>query len=80
MAKKVPVPAAGRDPREREDVARLEEQLLARLNREGRGVLGLGGCNTVLAVHIDTFPTHIASLPVAVNIQCHSHRHKELDL
>ncbi len=79
MAKKVLLRPLGR-PGEREDVARLEEQLLARINREGRGVLGLGGCNTVLAVHVDTFPTHIASLPVAVNIQCHSHRHKELDL
>ncbi len=79
MAKKVLLRPLGR-PSEREDVARLEEQLLARINREGRGVLGLGGCNTVLAVHVDTFPTHIASLPVAVNIQCHSHRHKELDL
>ncbi len=79
MAKKVLLRPLGR-PSEREDVARLEEQLLARLNREGRGVLGLGGCNTVLAVHVDTFPTHIASLPVAVNIQCHSHRHKEVDL
>ncbi len=79
MAKKVLLRPLGR-PSEREDVARLEEQLLARINREGRGVLGLGGCNTVLAVHVDTFPTHIASLPVAVNIQCHSHRHKEADL
>ncbi|VAW38223.1 Fumarate hydratase class I, alpha region; L(+)-tartrate dehydratase alpha subunit [hydrothermal vent metagenome] len=79
MAKKVLLRPLGR-PSEREDVARLEEQLLTRLNREGRGVLGLGGCNTVLAVHVDTFPTHIASLPVAVNIQCHSHRHKEVDL
>ncbi|GBE13014.1 L(+)-tartrate dehydratase subunit alpha [bacterium BMS3Bbin14] len=79
MAKKVLLRPLGR-PSEREDVARLEEQLLTRMNREGRGVLGLGGCNTVLAVHVDTFPTHIASLPVAVNIQCHSHRHKEVDL
>lgn len=63
---------------DREDVARLEKKVLDRINREGRGVNGLGGCNTALAVHIDTFPTHIASLPVAVNIQCHSHRHKEI--
>lgn len=62
----------------RKDVAQLEQEILARINKEGRGVHGLGGCNTALAVHIDTFPTHIASLPVAVNIQCHSHRHKEV--
>jgi fumarate hydratase subunit alpha len=63
---------------EREDVAQLEQEILERINNEGRGVHGLGGCNTALAVHVDTFPTHIASLPVAVNIQCHSHRHKEV--
>ena len=65
---------------EREDVAVLEEEILARINRQGQGVLGLGGCNTALAVHVDTFPTHISGMPVAVNIQCHSHRHKEVDL
>jgi fumarate hydratase subunit alpha len=65
-------------PSSREDVARLEQEILVRINMEGQGVHGLGGCNTALAVHIDTFPTHIASLPVAVNIQCHSHRHKEI--
>jgi len=65
---------------DRSDVAELEKKLLARINQEGRGVHGLGGCNTALAVHVETFPTHIASLPVAVNIQCHSHRHKEVVL
>lgn len=64
----------------REDVARIEADMLDRINRAGCGVLGLGGCNTALAVHVDTCPTHIGSLPVAVNIQCHSHRHKEVDL
>ncbi len=64
----------------RDDIASLEGELLERINRDGRGVQGLGGCNTALAVHVDTFPTHIASLPVAVNIQCHSHRHKEIVL
>lgn len=48
------------------------------MNEQGAGVHGLGGCNTALAVHIDAFPSHIASLPVAVNIQCHAHRHKEV--
>jgi fumarate hydratase subunit alpha len=66
------------EPAGRNDVAQLEEELLARINNKGRGVHGLGGCNTAMAVHIETYPTHIASLPVAVNIQCHSHRHKEM--
>ena len=64
----------------RDDVASLERDLLERINLQGRGVHGLGGCNTALAVHVVTHPTHIASLPVAVNIQCHSHRHKEVIL
>jgi fumarate hydratase subunit alpha len=68
------------EPSGREDVARIEAEVLARVNQAGRGVLGLGGCNTALAVHVETFPTHIASLPVAVNIQCHSHRHKQIVL
>jgi fumarate hydratase subunit alpha len=63
---------------EREDVAELEQLILTRLNREGQGVEGMGGNNTALAVHLEIFPTHIASLPVAVNIQCHAHRHKEV--
>ena len=61
-------------------VAEIEERLLQRLNNEGQGVMGWGGVNTALAVHMETFPTHIASLPVAVNIQCHAHRHKEIEL
>lgn len=65
------------EPHPRSDVAELERNILARLNREGQGVEGMGGCNTALAVHLEVFPSHIASLPVAVNIQCHAHRHKE---
>ena len=65
---------------QRGDVAELEREILARLNREGQGVEGMGGSNTALAVHLELFPTHIASLPVAVNIQCHAHRHKEVIL
>ncbi len=64
----------------RVDVAGLEQEILARLNREGQGVEGMGGSTTALAVHLEVFPTHIASLPVAVNIQCHAHRHKEVVL
>ncbi|NWG04117.1 MAG: fumarate hydratase [Syntrophaceae bacterium] len=59
------------------DIAKLEEELLEKINRLGIGPLGLGGRVTALDVHIETFPTHIASLPVAVNIQCHCGRHKE---
>jgi fumarate hydratase subunit alpha len=56
--------------------AGLEADLLARINALGVGPQGLGGDTTALAVLIETGPCHIASLPVAVNIECHSHRHK----
>jgi fumarate hydratase subunit alpha len=56
--------------------ARMEHDLLARINALGLGPQGLGGDTTALAVLIETAPCHIASLPVAVNIECHSHRHK----
>jgi fumarate hydratase subunit alpha len=58
-------------------IAKLEEELLEEINRLGVGPQGLGGTVTALDVHIETYPTHIASLPVAVNIQCNCHRHKE---
>ncbi len=61
----------------RADVAALEEDILTKVNEQGVGVQGLGGNHTALAVHIKSFPSHIASLPVAVNIQCHSHRYKQ---
>ena len=64
----------------REDLARLEEELLEKINRLGLGPLGFGGLNTALAVHIEAFPTHIASLPVAVNLQCHAVRIKKIRL
>jgi fumarate hydratase subunit alpha len=60
--------------------AALEEELLAEVNRLGIGPQGLGGSTTSLDVHIEFHPCHIASLPVAVNIQCHSARHKEVEL
>ena len=59
------------------EIAKLEEELLVQINKLGIGPAGLGGTVTALDVHVETFPTHIASLPVAVNIQCHSSRHKE---
>lgn len=56
-------------------VKELEEELLATINRLGIGPGGLGGSTTALAVNIGTYPTHIAGLPVAVNICCHVNRH-----
>ncbi|MDD5064624.1 MAG: fumarate hydratase [Phycisphaerae bacterium] len=56
--------------------AQLEADLLSRINALGLGPQGLGGDTTALACLIETAPCHIASLPVAVNIECHSHRHK----
>lgn len=62
------------------EVAELEAEILDRVNRIGIGPQGFGGLTTALAVHVETFPCHIASMPVAVNIQCHSARHKEVVL
>ena len=56
--------------------ADMERRLLQRINRLGIGPQGMGGATTALAVLIETHPCHIASLPVAVNIECHSHRHR----
>jgi len=58
-------------------VAQMEGELFERINKLGIGPGGLGGRVTCLAVNIETFPTHIASIPLAVNIQCNAHRHKE---
>ncbi len=62
------------------ETAELEAELLDRINALGIGPQGLGGSITALAVHVETHPAHIASLPVAVNLQCHSARHKEAEL
>ena len=56
--------------------AKLEEELLEGINSLGIGPQGFGGRTTALAVNIEKFPTHIAGLPVAVNINCHVARHK----
>lgn len=56
-------------------VRELEEEMLRRINQTGIGPGGLGGTTTALAVNIETYPTHIAGLPVAVNICCHVNRH-----
>jgi fumarate hydratase subunit alpha len=59
------------------EVAQLEKEILAGVNALGIGPMGYGGSTTALAVHAEVSPTHIVSLPVAVNLQCHSARHKE---
>jgi fumarate hydratase subunit alpha len=59
------------------EVAKIEEELLEEINKLGIGPQGFGGRSTALAVNIETFPAHIASMPVAINIQCHVARHKE---
>jgi fumarate hydratase subunit alpha len=63
---------------ENKTVANLEDVLLDKINKLGIGPQGLGGRTTALAVNVETFPCHIASLPVAVNIECHSHRTKSI--
>lgn len=76
LAKKAllrPVGSHHPDPR----FAKLEEEILEEINKLGIGPMGLGGRTTALAVHIETHPCHIASMPVAVNMQCHAARHKE---
>ncbi len=62
------------------DIARLEKRLLDEINALDIGPMGVGGKKTCLAVKVNTFPMHMASLPVAVNIQCHAARHKEVVL
>lgn len=59
---------------ENEEYAELEKSLLEDINRTGVGPQGLGGRNTALAVHIEYFPTHITSMPVAVSFNCHAAR------
>lgn len=61
-------------PSPRQDVAEMEQAVLKRINESGIGVQGFGGVNTALEVRIETYPTHIAALPVGVAIQCNAHR------
>jgi len=68
-----PIGSINPDP----ELAALESEILREINRLGIGPQGLGGRITSLAVHILIMPCHIASLPLAVNIQCHAQRHKE---
>ena len=79
MAKRMtarPVGSHNHDPR----YAALEEELLEAINRLGVGPAGIGGATTALAVNIDYRPTHIAGMPVAVNMCCHCARHAEITL
>ena len=77
LAKKALLRRLG-EPHPEPDFAALEKEILEGVNRLGIGPAGLGGTVTALAVHVETHPCHIASLPVAVNINCHSHRHLEV--
>ncbi len=67
-------------PNPKLELSALEETLLKAVNRTGIGPEGLGGKVTAMAVHVESFPCHIASLPVAVNINCHAARHKTIVL
>ena len=60
--------------------AQMEKEMLDRINKTGIGPQGFGGTNTAVAVKIEHFPTHIAQMPVAVNINCHASRHADVEL
>ena len=62
------------------DAAKLEDELLKEINELNVGPMGLGGKTTCLAVKVNLYPCHIASLPVAINIQCHASRHRSVEL
>jgi fumarate hydratase subunit alpha len=76
MAKKALLRKVGQ-PSPDPEIAQLEKAILGRVNELGIGPMGYGGSTTALAVHAEVWPAHIGSLPVAVNLQCHSARHKE---
>ncbi len=60
--------------------AEMEKEILEKVNKLGIGPQGYGGRTTALAVHVETYPAHIASMPAAVNINCHAARHKECEI
>jgi fumarate hydratase subunit alpha len=62
------------------EMAELEERILTEINNLGIGAMGMGGTKTAFAVHIESNPCHIASLPVSVNVQCHSSRHTHITI
>jgi fumarate hydratase subunit alpha len=73
LAKKALTRPSG-EPNPDPKLAALERELLEEINATGIGPAGYGGTQTALAVHVESFPTHIAAFPVAVNLDCHSHR------
>ena len=73
LAKKALTRPSG-EPNPDPELAELERELLESINGTGIGPAGYGGTQTALAVHVESFPTHIAAFPVAVNLDCHSHR------
>lgn len=73
LAKKALTRPSG-EPNSDPELAELERELLEAINETGIGPAGYGGTQTALAVHVESFPTHIAAFPVAVNLDCHSHR------
>ena len=79
LAKKALTRPSG-EPNPDPELARLEEELLEEINATGIGPAGYGGVVTALAVHVESFPTHIAAFPVAVNLDCHSHRTASTEL
>jgi fumarate hydratase subunit alpha len=62
------------------EMAELEQRMMVEINNLGIGAMGMGGTKTALAVHIEANPCHIASLPVSVNVQCHSSRHTHITI
>ena len=76
LAKKALLRKVG-EPNPDPDVAEMEREILTRCNNLGIGAMGYGGTVTALAVHVEVFPCHIASLPIAVNMQCWCDRHEE---
>jgi fumarate hydratase subunit alpha len=79
LAKKALTRPSG-EPNPDPEIARLERELLEAINDTGIGPAGYGGRVTALAVHVESFPTHIAAFPVAVNLDCHSHRTSSVEL
>lgn len=79
LAKKALTRTLGQ-PHPEERLAKIEQELLERINKLGIGPQGFGGNTTALAVHLEVYPTHIAGMPVAVNIGCHATRHQEVTL
>ena len=79
LAKKALIRPSG-EPNPDPELAQLERELLEEINATGIGPAGYGGTVTALAVHVESFPTHIAAFPVAVNLDCHSHRTSSVEL